>query len=95
MQRILRDQARQFVLDARATPQLRVEPDEVFEIETWEHSCALCGSRDSFLDEMIVDDEGRRLFVCSDTDYCQNRREGRRADKPQAPAKATTEAVRD
>ena len=36
MQRILRDQARQFVLDARATPQLRVEPEEVFEIETWD-----------------------------------------------------------
>jgi alpha-D-ribose 1-methylphosphonate 5-phosphate C-P lyase len=22
---------------------------------------------------MIVDDDGQRLFVCSDTDYCQER----------------------
>ena len=32
--------------------------------------CALCGSGDSFLDEMIIDDSGGRMFVCSDTDYC-------------------------
>ena len=24
----------------------------------------------SFLDEVIVDDEGKRMFVCSDTDHC-------------------------
>jgi alpha-D-ribose 1-methylphosphonate 5-phosphate C-P lyase len=27
-----------------------------------------------FLDELIVDDKGGRLFVCSDTDYCSRRR---------------------
>ena len=48
--------------------------DHPFAIETWTESCALCGSRESFLDEMIVDDTGKRLFVCSDTDYCQERR---------------------
>ena len=48
--------------------------DHPFEIETWEQCCALCGSRESFLDEMIVDDDGQRLFVCSDTDYCESRR---------------------
>ncbi len=36
MQRILRDQARKFALDARETPQLRVKPGESFEIETWD-----------------------------------------------------------
>jgi alpha-D-ribose 1-methylphosphonate 5-phosphate C-P lyase len=45
--------------------------DHPFEIERWEHACALCGSRDSYLDEMIVDNDGRRMFVCSDSDYCQ------------------------
>jgi len=30
--------------------------------------------RESFLDEMIVDDAGARMFVCSDSDYCQERR---------------------
>ena len=48
--------------------------DHPFEIETWTESCALCGSTESFLDEMIVDDTGKRLFVCSDTDYCESRR---------------------
>lgn len=49
--------------------------DHPFEIQRWEHACALCGSRESFLDEMIVDDEGTRMFVCSDSDYCHTRRE--------------------
>jgi alpha-D-ribose 1-methylphosphonate 5-phosphate C-P lyase len=48
--------------------------DHPFEIERWEHACSLCGSRDSFLDEIIVDDAGTRDHVCSDTDYCRSRR---------------------
>jgi alpha-D-ribose 1-methylphosphonate 5-phosphate C-P lyase len=36
-------------------------------------SCALCGSRDSYLDEVLTDDRGGRMFVCSDTDYCTQR----------------------
>ncbi|MGE5148121.1 MAG: alpha-D-ribose 1-methylphosphonate 5-phosphate C-P-lyase PhnJ [Candidatus Eiseniibacteriota bacterium] len=47
--------------------------DHPFAIERWEDSCALCGASDSYLDEMIVDDEGGRMFVCSDTDYCRER----------------------
>ncbi len=49
--------------------------DYPFEIEKWDQQCALCGSRESYLDEIIKDDQGGRLFVCSDTDYCQQRRE--------------------
>lgn len=41
-------------------------------------ACALCGATESFLDEIVVDDTGRRLFVCSDTDYCERRRSARR-----------------
>ena len=48
--------------------------DHPFEVQRWPHACALCGARDSFLDELIVDDAGRRLFVCSDSDYCSGRR---------------------
>lgn len=48
--------------------------DYPFEIERWEHKCDLCGSGDSFLDELIVDDKGGRMFVCSDSDYCRERR---------------------
>ena len=35
--------------------------------------CALCGSAVSYLDEVITDDAGGRMFVCSDTDYCATR----------------------
>jgi alpha-D-ribose 1-methylphosphonate 5-phosphate C-P lyase len=36
-------------------------------------ACGLCGAEDSYLDEVIVDDAGGRIFVCSDTDYCEDR----------------------
>jgi len=48
--------------------------DHPFEIEKWDHCCALCGSSESYLDEIVTDDQGGRLFVCSDTDYCEERR---------------------
>jgi alpha-D-ribose 1-methylphosphonate 5-phosphate C-P lyase len=37
------------------------------------HACALCGSRESYLDEVITDDRGGKMFVCSDTDWCAER----------------------
>ena len=37
-------------------------------------ACALCGSRESYLDEIVTDDRGGRRFICSDTDYCGQRR---------------------
>ena len=49
--------------------------DHPFQIERWSESCALCGAEDSFLDEVITDDRGGRMFVCSDSDYCRERRE--------------------
>jgi len=48
--------------------------DHPFEIQRWEHQCELCGSGESYLDEVIVDDRGTRMFVCSDTDFCGQRR---------------------
>jgi alpha-D-ribose 1-methylphosphonate 5-phosphate C-P lyase len=47
--------------------------DHPFAVERWEQSCAICGAADSFLDEVITDDHGGRMFVCSDTDYCRGR----------------------
>jgi alpha-D-ribose 1-methylphosphonate 5-phosphate C-P lyase len=38
------------------------------------HRCGLCGAEDTYLDEVVTDDRGGRLFVCSDTDYCAARR---------------------
>ena len=47
--------------------------DHPFEIQSWDENCHICGSDHSFLDEVIVDDEGTRMFVCSDSHYCQQR----------------------
>lgn len=50
--------------------------DYPFEIERWDRPCAICGSDSGFLDEIVMDDTGRRMFVCSDTDYCGRRKNG-------------------
>ncbi len=47
--------------------------DHPFEVQKWHTACAKCGATDSFLDEMITDDQGSRLHVCSDSDYCNSR----------------------
>jgi len=47
--------------------------DHPFEAMKAEHPCALCGATHTYLDEVIIDDEGGRRFVCSDTDYCAAR----------------------
>jgi len=49
--------------------------DFPFELEKWEEVCAICGSQTSFLDEIIMDDKGTRMFVCSDSEYCKNKKE--------------------
>ena len=48
--------------------------DYPFETQTWEENCALCGAEDSYLDEVILDDAGDRMFVCSDSCFCAERR---------------------
>ncbi|BAZ89897.1 phosphonate metabolism protein PhnJ [Raphidiopsis curvata NIES-932] len=48
--------------------------DYPFSIEQWNHACELCGSTESFLDEVLIDDLGSRMWICSDTDYCQQQR---------------------
>ena len=49
--------------------------DHPFDPSKADHPCAVCGATESYLDEVITDDQGGRMFVCSDTDYCQSRRE--------------------
>lgn len=64
-------------------PYTRVESldfeDHPFEIQRWEQPCALCGATDSYLDEVVTDDRGGRMFVCSDTDHCVGRRASQEA----------------
>jgi alpha-D-ribose 1-methylphosphonate 5-phosphate C-P lyase len=54
--------------------------DHPFAVEKWDQSCAICGAADSFLDEVITDDRGGRMFVCSDTDYCRGRQRAEAAE---------------
>jgi alpha-D-ribose 1-methylphosphonate 5-phosphate C-P lyase len=49
--------------------------DYPFEATKAGGACALCNADHTYLDEVIVDDDGGRMFVCSDTNYCSNRRE--------------------
>jgi len=56
--------------------------DHPFEVQRWSEPCKLCGATDSYLDEVVIDDRGGRMFICSDSDYCAQRRE--RASKQEA-----------
>jgi alpha-D-ribose 1-methylphosphonate 5-phosphate C-P lyase len=47
--------------------------DYPFTVESWERVCALCASSNSYLDEVVLDDRGERMWLCSDTDYCAAR----------------------
>ena len=48
--------------------------DHAFEPYRHDAQCELCGAMNSYLDEVITDDAGSRMFVCSDTDFCEDRR---------------------
>ena len=50
--------------------------DHPFKVESWGKECGLCGARKSFLDEIVLDDGGTRLFTCSNADYCRHRQNG-------------------
>ena len=47
--------------------------DHPFQVQKFERPCAICGADDVYLDEVLTDDDGGRIFVCSDTDYCATR----------------------
>ena len=65
--------------------------DHPFEPAKADHACALCGAETSYLDEVITDDQGTRMFVCSDTDFCERRRA--RGVAPTANTPGATEAA--
>lgn len=48
--------------------------DHPFAIDAPSEPCALCGALGVYLDEILLDDAGGRMFACSDTDFCQGRR---------------------
>ncbi|MDZ7322809.1 alpha-D-ribose 1-methylphosphonate 5-phosphate C-P-lyase PhnJ [Kosakonia sacchari] len=52
--------------------------DYPFAPQKWDQPCAICGSTHSYLDEVVLDDTGTRMFVCSDTDFCRQQSEALR-----------------
>jgi alpha-D-ribose 1-methylphosphonate 5-phosphate C-P lyase len=52
--------------------------DHPFRVQSFTEPCALCAARGHYLDEVVTDDAGGRMFLCSDTDACETRREGAR-----------------
>lgn len=59
-------------------PHTRVEPlefeDHTFRVEDFSGKvCARCGADDTFMDEIIDNEAGERLYYCSDSGYCDKR----------------------
>jgi alpha-D-ribose 1-methylphosphonate 5-phosphate C-P lyase len=48
--------------------------DHPFRVQSFTEPCALCAAKGVYLDEVVLDDRGDRMFVCSDTDFCEERR---------------------
>lgn len=47
--------------------------DHPFVASKADHACDLCGAEESYLDEVITDDKGSRMFCCSDSNFCASR----------------------
>jgi alpha-D-ribose 1-methylphosphonate 5-phosphate C-P lyase len=62
--------------------------DHPFERTKFDARCEFCGATESFLDEVVVDDKGGRMFVCSDTDYCEKRQDAHRREAGAAAGSA-------
>ncbi|SDW42781.1 alpha-D-ribose 1-methylphosphonate 5-phosphate C-P lyase [Albimonas donghaensis] len=60
--------------------------DHPFERGGADADCAICAASGVYLDEVIVDDAGGRMFVCSDTDHCRERLEAGHRGPMGAPA---------
>lgn len=48
--------------------------DHPFEVQSWDARCGLCDATEVFFDEVILDDAGASMFVCSDSHFCERRR---------------------
>jgi alpha-D-ribose 1-methylphosphonate 5-phosphate C-P lyase len=68
--------------------------DHPFTVQTFAKPCGLCDARGVYLDEIVTDDRGGRMFVCSDTDFCAKRRAAGHRGADVARAEWTAEAGR-
>ena len=51
--------------------------DYHFRVESFPAVCSLCGSRTAYLDEIVQETSGKRIFTCSDTFQCRRIRTAR------------------
>ena len=65
--------------------------DHPFHASKAPHDCDLCGASASYLDEVIADDRGGRMFVCSDTDFCAGRQAAGHRGRLRAPGTEAAE----
>src|SRR5262245_43926998 len=49
--------------------------DHPFTVQQFTEPCGLCGACSVYLDEIVMNDRGGRMFICSDTDFCDQRRD--------------------
>ena len=67
--------------------------DHPFVIQKWDDICGMCGADNTFLDEVILDDVGSRMFVCSDSDHCNERQAAGHRGPQNGDASYTPEAA--
>jgi len=72
-------------------PHTRVEPlafeDFAFRVEAFDgRRCERCGASGTFLDEVVDDQTGRRIYTCSDSAFCDKTR-SRGLQSPHRPEK--------
>ncbi|WP_255450591.1 alpha-D-ribose 1-methylphosphonate 5-phosphate C-P-lyase PhnJ [Skermania sp. ID1734] len=58
--------------------------DYPFQPQRFDSPCALCGATDSYLDQIVVDDNGGKLYACSDTDHCRRNHRLEHPDEDEA-----------
>lgn len=63
-------------------PYTDVEPlefdDHPFEVETFVNlECYVCGSKETYLDEIYSSETGEKVYKCSDTGYCDSKQKER------------------
>jgi alpha-D-ribose 1-methylphosphonate 5-phosphate C-P lyase len=55
--------------------------DFPFEPQRFDQPCEICESTEVYLDEVLIDDHGGVMFVCSDTDHCERTLTAREHDQ--------------
>lgn len=57
--------------------------DFPFEPQHFDTPCEICGSQGVYLDEVVTDDRGGKMYVCSDTDHCERTAAAATSEQPQ------------